>query len=89
MTFDPWEVVAIVIMAVVLTAMYCYKKFHDGADNVDGVFIINKNDPTKDPFSLQITVSPLDMRQGDILRLAVHEHYISQVEEGHKEETND
>lgn len=89
MTFEPWEVVAIVIMAVVLTAMYCYKKFYNGAGDVDGVFIINKNDPTKDPFSLQMMRSPLDTKQGDILRFSVHEHYISQVEDGHKEETND
>lgn len=89
MVYELWEVIAIVIMAVVLTVIFCYKKFHNGIDNVDGVFIINKNDPTKDPFSLQMMRSPVDMRQGDILHIAVHEHYISQVEEGHKEESND
>lgn len=89
MTYEPWEVVAIVIMAVIVTAMFCYKKFHNGSGDVDGVFIVNKNDPTKDPFSLQMMKSPVDMRQGDILRFAVHEHYISQVEDGHKEESND
>lgn len=89
MTFELSQVIAIVLMAVMLTAMFCYKKFRVDTGDVDGVFIINKNDPTQDPFSLRIMVSPVDMKQGDILRFSVHEHYISQIDEGHKEETND
>lgn len=88
MTFTVSEMIMFVLFTAAITWILCCWLFRrrDYDGKFDGVFLINKNDPKMDPFKLMLTTSPTDMKQGDVLHIAVDEHVVSEILEGHKEE---